>query len=108
VFCCASGLIALTVAYDPAVEILTSRGFPVGLAQAITQASSVVDIAVGIAIAMARTCRFGLLAGIVVSICYMLGAAALTPDLWREPLGALVKTGPAILMAVALATLDRR
>jgi uncharacterized protein YbjT (DUF2867 family) len=58
VFWCASGLIALTVAYDPAIEILTSRGFPVGLAQAITQASSVVDIAVGIGIAMARTCRF--------------------------------------------------
>jgi hypothetical protein len=36
-------------------------------------------------------------------------AAVLTPDLWFEPLGALVKTGPAIvLMAVALATLDRR
>ncbi len=33
----------------------------------------------------------------------------LTPDLWTEPLGALVKTGPAIvLMLVALLTLDNR
>jgi exodeoxyribonuclease V beta subunit len=33
----------------------------------------------------------------------------LTPDLWIEPLGALVKTGPAIvLMLVALLMLDNR
>ena len=39
----------------------------------------------------------------------MLGAAILTPDLWIEPLGALVKTGPAIvLMLVALLTLDNQ
>jgi hypothetical protein len=39
----------------------------------------------------------------------MAGTALLTPDLWLEPLGALVKTGPAIvLMVVALMTLDNR
>jgi DoxX-like family len=39
----------------------------------------------------------------------MVGAALITPDLWAEPLGALVKTGPAIvLMLVALAVLDER
>jgi hypothetical protein len=109
VFWCASGLIALTVAYDAAVETLTSRGFPAGLAHVITVTSSVLDIAVGIVIAVRRTCRTGLLAGIGVSAFYMLGAAILTPDLWLEPLGALVKTGPAIvLMVVALAILDKR
>jgi hypothetical protein len=109
VFWCASGLIALTAAYDAAVEVLTSRGFPVGLAHGITWASSGLDIAVGLAIAVRRTCRPGLRAGIAVSAFYMVGAAILTPDLWLEPLGALVKTGPAImLMAVALATLDKR
>jgi uncharacterized protein YbjT (DUF2867 family) len=108
-FWCLSGLIALTVAYGAAVEILTSRGFSAGLAQAITAASSILDIAVGIAIAVRRTCRTGLLAGIAVSVFYMVGAAAMTPDLWFEPLGALVKTGPAILlMMVALAVLDNR
>ena len=48
-------------------------------------------------------------AGVVVSLGYMVGIAILTPDLWIEPLGALVKTGPAIvLMLVALMTLDNR
>lgn len=108
-FWCLSGLIALTVAYEAAVDTLTSRGFASTLAQAITWSSSLMDIAVGAAIAVRRTCRVGLLAGIAVSLLYMAGAAVLTPDLWFEPLGALVKTGPAIvLMAVALAILDKR
>jgi hypothetical protein len=109
VFWAASGLIALTVALDAATAILTARGFPPGLARGMTVLSSVCDIAVGIAIAMRKTCRPGLLAGIALSLFYMAGAALIAPDLWIEPLGALVKTGPAIvLMLVALAILDDR
>jgi len=109
VFWCVSGLIALTVAYRPAVAILTAHGFADAHAQAVTILSSVMDISIGIAIAFRRTCRAGLLAGIAVSVFYMVTAAVITPELWIEPLGALVKTGPAIvLMLVALATLDNR
>jgi hypothetical protein len=70
VFWCASGLIALTVAYDAAVETLTSRGFHAGLAHATTVTSSVLDVAVDSAIAVRRTCRAGLLAGIAVSVLH--------------------------------------
>lgn len=109
VFWCVSGLIALTIAYRPAVAILTAHGFAETHAQAITIASSLIDIFVGVAIAFRRTCRAGLLAGVAVSLFYMVTAAVITPELWVEPLGALVKTGPAIvLMLVALATLDNR
>ncbi len=108
-FWCVSGLIALTVAYEPAVAILTSHGFAQSTARAVTVTSSLLDIAVGLAIAMRRACRIGLLTGIAVSLGYMASAAVITPDLWVEPLGALVKTGPAIvLMLVALATLKDR
>lgn len=104
-----SGLIALTVSFDDATEILISHGFPPSLAQGITIISSLADIAVGLAIAVRKTCRPGLLAGIGVSLFYMAGATVITPELWIEPLGALVKTGPAIvLMLVALATLEDR
>ena len=109
VFWCVSGLIALTVAYPAAVAIMTSHGFSDGLARPFTIVSSLMDISVGLAIAVRRSCAVGLIAGVVVSLGYMAGAALLTPDLWIEPLGALVKTGPAIvLMLVALATLDDR
>ena len=108
-FWIASGGIALTVSFDAAATILTAHGFPLQLAQAFTAISSFIDIGVGAAIALRRTCRAGLLAGIAISFCYMAGAALVIPELWIEPLGALVKTGPAIvLMLVALALLDNR
>ena len=71
--------------------------------------TSLMDMSVGFLIAFRRTSATGLIAGILLSLGYMAGTALLTPDLWIEPLGALVKTGPAIvLMLVALTTLDNR
>ncbi len=109
IFWMISGLIALTVAFTAAAAILIAHGFPPVLARVITIVSSLIDITVGLAIAFQPTCRAGLLAGIGVSLLYMTGAAVLTPEMWIEPLGALVKTGPAIvLMVTALAMLEDR
>ena len=109
IFWVVSGLIALTVSFGAAATILSSHGFPRTLVGPATALSSLMDISVGMAIAFQRSCKAGLIAGIVVSLGYMFGAAVLTPDLWLEPLGALVKTFPAIvLMLVALLILDNR
>jgi uncharacterized protein YbjT (DUF2867 family) len=108
-FWVASGLIALLVSYDAAANILSSHHFPPALVAPITIITSLMDITVGVLIALRRTAPYGVVAGIVASLGYMAGAAILTPDLWIEPLGALVKTGPAIvLMLVALLMLDNR
>jgi hypothetical protein len=108
VFWVLSGLIALA-SFGDAAGILTSHGFSPGFARFATVVSSLTDIAVGIGIAVRRTARVALLAGLAVSLFYMVGAAVLTPDLWVEPLGALVKTLPAmVLMLVALAILPGR
>ncbi|MCA6118665.1 SDR family oxidoreductase [Bradyrhizobium sp. WSM 1738] len=104
-----SGFIALVISYDAAADILRSRNFPPALVGPITVGTSLMDMSIGALIAFRRTSAFGLIAGIIASLGYMVGAAILTPDLWIEPLGALVKTGPAIvLMLVALLTLDNR
>jgi uncharacterized protein YbjT (DUF2867 family) len=109
VFWFASGFIALVISYDAAAKILSSHGFPPALVALVTILTSLTDMTIGVLIAFRRSCAIGLIAGIVASLGYMLGAAILTPDLWFEPLGALVKTGPAIvLMLVALLTLDNR
>ena len=97
------------MAFAAATAILTAHGFPPWLAQAVTAATSLADIAVGVAIARRATCRAGLVAGIGLSLAYLAGAAIVAPALWLDPLGALVKTGPAILlMLTALAMLDER
>lgn len=104
-----SGVIALFVSYRAAAGILTAHNFPPALVDPITIGTSLMDISIGALIAVRRTAAIGLVAGIMASLGYMLGAAILAPDLWIEPLGALVKTGPAIvLMLVALLMLDNR
>lgn len=104
-----SGFISLIVSFSAAADILRAHGFPEWLVAPMTAVTSLMDISVGVLIAFRRTAAVGLIAGIVVALGYMAGAAILTPDLWIEPLGALVKTGPAIvLMLVALLTLDNR
>ena len=104
-----SGSIALFLSYGAAHGILIGAGWPAPLAHLVTVVSSLTDIAVGLLILHRRTCRAGLILGIAVSLFYMAGAAVLTPAMWVEPLGALVKTFPAIvLMLVALATLEER
>ncbi|MBR0791299.1 SDR family oxidoreductase [Bradyrhizobium manausense] len=104
-----SGLIALVVSYRAAAGILTAHNFPPALVDPVTIGTSLMDMSIGVLIAFRRTAAIGLVAGIVASLGYMFGAAILTPDLWIEPLGALVKTGPAIvLMLVALLILDNR
>jgi uncharacterized protein YbjT (DUF2867 family) len=108
-FWIASGFIALVISYDAAAAILTSHAFPPALVAPFTVGTSLMDMTIGLLIAFRRTCAVGLITGIAASSGYMLGTAILTPDLWIEPLGALVKTGPAIvLMLVALLTLDNR
>ena len=104
-----SGFIALFVSYRAAAGILTAHNFPPALVDPITIGTSLMDMSIGVLIAFRRTAAIGLVAGIAASLGYMFGAAILTPDLWIEPLGALVKTGPAIvLMLVALLMLDNR
>jgi len=104
-----SGFISLVVSFSAAAAILRSHGFPEWLVAPVTAVTSLMDMSIGVLIAFRRTAAFGLIAGILVALGYMVGATILTPDLWIEPLGALVKTGPAIvLMLVALMTLDNR
>ncbi|GGE34255.1 nucleoside-diphosphate sugar epimerase [Agaricicola taiwanensis] len=104
-----SGLIPLTVSFGAAALVFTTAGFPQGLANAITAATSFADVAIGLAIAWRPWSRAGLLAGIALSLAYVAGSLVLTPALWLDPVGPLVKTIPAIvLMLVALAIRDDR
>jgi len=104
-----SGFIALVISFPATKTILVTHDFPAWLAAPFAGITSLMDMSIGVLIAFRRTAAFGLAAGIVVALGYMAGTALLTPDLWLEPLGALVKTGPAIvLMGVGLAMLDNR
>jgi len=104
-----SGCVALGPGFVGATAALAASGTPAWLAGPLTLATALADVAIGLGIAFRRTCRPALLAGIGLSLAYIAAAGVLAPALWLDPLGPLVKVGPAIvLMLVALAILPER
>lgn len=104
-----SGLIAIGSGYDRALEILVSHGFSDSIARGLTIITSLADISIGVLIALRRTSNEALTAGLALALVYLLSASILTPDLWKDPLGPLVKIAPAIVLTlVALALSDNR
>jgi len=104
-----SGAIALAFSFQATSAVFTSHGFPPSIADILAVVTSLADIAVAIAIAFRRTCKTGLIFSIAISFIYMTSAAFLAPDLWLDPLGAMVKVGPSIVLTlVGIAILDDR
>lgn len=107
-FWIASGAIGL-LRLDDAAGVLTTRGAAPALAGFAVVAGATVDLALGAAILVRRWMRRAAQGMLVVTSGYLLGATVLAPDLWLDPLGPLVKTIPAAVLAlVALATAEER
>ena len=104
VFWVVSGLVGLW-RFEAAVEVLTGRGVGSGAAVLAVGLGSVVDIALGLAILWRRWVAAASVGMIVVSLGYMAGAVAVAPDLWADPMGAMVKVGPGIGLALFTALL---
>jgi len=67
------------------------------------------DIALGIGVLVRRYARAACLGMIAVTFGYLALGTWLTPGLWLDPLGAFVKTVPAMMLAaVAAAILEDR
>lgn len=103
-----SGVVGF-IRQDAAADILVSHGLSPTLALGMVLAGSVADIAVGAAVLVRSLARLALLGMIAITLAYLGAATALAPDLWLDPLGAMVKAVPALCLAlVALAILDER
>jgi uncharacterized protein YbjT (DUF2867 family) len=103
-----TGLIALGPGYRAGAELMHDAGAGT-LSSACVIAGAVTDIVIGIAIALRRTARTGLYVALAVSVFYTIAATAITPWLWLDPLGPLVKIAPiVVLTVVALAILEDR
>ena len=108
-FWTASGLIPLLASFDAATTVLTSRGIGTDAAHMFIVSGSITDIVVGCAIAIRSICPVGLIAGMALAAVYLAAGAVIAPDLWGDPLGALLKIFPIfVLMLVSLSVLDNR
>ena len=95
-----SGLIALA-RFDVSAGLLTAAGVAPKTAAILTVATSLLDIGLGVAVAVRRVAAPTLKIMIAVSMAYLAAATVLTPALWADPLGPLVKVLPSIALALA-------
>lgn len=101
-FWLASGIIGL-MRLESAANIITATLGDAG-ARAAVIAGSTLDIAVGSAMLFRRWFRTACLAAVATSFAYLVSGSVLTPELWSDPLGPLVKIIPIIGLALALAS----
>ncbi|MGB0506435.1 MAG: SDR family oxidoreductase [Pikeienuella sp.] len=92
-----------------AMTVLTDAGWSDTAAKIAVRFGSFVDVALGVGMIWRRSARFALLGMILVTISYCFGASIWVPELWLDPLGPMVKTIPAAILAlVVLPMLDKR
>lgn len=107
-FWVASGAIGFA-RFGAAMEVLTARGMGAGVAAAAVALGSVVDVVLGAAVLVRRRVRHAAIGMVLVTLGYLAGATLFAPDLWLDPLGPLVKTIPAAVLAlVVLAIAEER
>ena len=108
VFWLASGIVGL-VRFGDAAEVLTSRGASTGFASLAVLGGALADTLLGLAVLWRPWARRACLGMLAVSVTYLAGATWMTPDLWADPLGPLVKVVPSmVLVLVVLSMLEER
>lgn len=98
-----SGLIGF-VQHENAVAILSGK-LPDYFANLFVRIGSIADIGVGALLLFRPTIRLGCFASIALSAAYVLASTIVTPDLWADPLGPMVKVFPAIVLSLVVAAL---
>jgi uncharacterized protein YbjT (DUF2867 family) len=108
-FWIATGAIALGPGWTDGLGLMREGGVTGWPAAAIVVAGGLCDLAIGAAIGRRRTARFGVMAGLVVSVVYAIAGTVLVPRLWSDPLGPLLKVMPILVLhLVALGLVEDR
>lgn len=108
VFWIVSGVVGLWQ-IDRAASVLTGIGWSEQFAKSSVGFWSFVDIALGLSILIRKFAKIACWAMIGVSVIYLLSAAMITPQLWSDPLGPMVKVMPSVILAlIARVTLENR
>jgi len=97
-----SGVIGM-VSFGAATEVLTRAGYSAVFAGTAVLCGAVLDILLGIAVLWRRWCRPACLGMLAVSAAYLVSGTVLTPALWADPLGPLLKIFPAMMLALIVA-----
>jgi len=103
VFWMLSGVIGL-IQFDKAVGIVQPALGSV-IATSAVVIGSFVDIAIGLAFFVRKYFRTACVASLLVAAAYLVMGTLLTPQLWLDPLGPLLKIIPSIALSMFLLTM---
>lgn len=103
-FWVASGVIGL-IRHEAALQVLPAA-VPDELSWLAVFGGAILDIGVGALIAFRPTVRAGCTASFILGTAYLIASAVLTPSLWADPMGPMVKVFPALALALGVAALS--
>jgi hypothetical protein len=106
-FWIATGFVSLGPGWAIGKELMFRGGVPDPFASLVVVAGGLADIVIGAAILWRRTARAGLWAAFTISLFYAAIGAWLLPELWREPLGPMLKIWPIIVCNLFLLAILR-
>jgi uncharacterized protein YbjT (DUF2867 family) len=95
-----SGLVALWQPGTAAAEL--AGVMPDVTALALVIAGALLDLVIGVALLIRRTARHAALASLLICALYLVAGTVLTPWLWIDPLGPLLKILPAMGLSLVL------
>jgi uncharacterized membrane protein len=98
-----SGVVGF-ISADTAEALLTGAGLGPALATLFVAGGSIADIALGLGVLIRRTHRLALWGMIALTLGYLGAASLVIPALWLDPLGPLVKSVPALVLALIALT----
>jgi hypothetical protein len=96
-----TGLLALGPGHGHAMGLMKEGGASEEIAKLTVFAASIMDIVVGIAMAIKTTAYYALLASLFISLFYVVVGSAILPRLWADPLGPMTKMWPVIVFTIA-------
>ncbi|MCP4826958.1 MAG: SDR family oxidoreductase [Shimia sp.] len=99
-----SGVIGL-IQTSAAMQVFTATGTSPAFAAVAVLGGGIADIVLGGAILIRRHTRKAAIGMTLLSAMYLLGAALMTPALFADPLGPMVKVLPGITLAALVALL---
>ena len=99
----ASGLIGL-LNISQAAAVLSETNITPDTARNMVIGGCFIDIGLGLFIWVRKWAAKTCLGMVVVSLIYLTSASILTPHLWADPMGPLVKSIPALILALFTST----
>ncbi len=104
-----TGAIALGPGRTAAIAQMTGVGFSASMAELTVVLGSLIDIALGLLVCVRKFARIALLLMLFVTLAYLVAGTILTPQLWVDPLGPLLKIVPILIATLfTLAIVDDR